>query len=303
MRCRSSHRKRKSARSAFTLFEVLIALALSTLLIAGVYVSFDMYWTLRTAGEESVERSQIARAVLRQMELDIRAVTYNTAADTASADSDISGEGTENDDGLTEIESVQTEEAFGGGGTGLVGDSTSLVLGVNLPQQHTKYAAVSEAFGMVTSDQRSVTYLLVGNGMGALQQAIADRSPPTADDDNSEVRGLARLEGDRLTINQADEQADINTLADQAQLLAREIKVLQFEYHDGFEWLAAWDSSLYGGLPGAVRITIGFAPETGNSAAANEEMGKVYQLIVKVPAADSAPGSANTNSSTEDDSF
>ena len=75
-------------RRGFTLFEVVVALALSVLLLAGIYAGMDLYWRFSTTGQEEVERAQIARAVLRQIETDLRSVVYQSpemiAAATAS---------------------------------------------------------------------------------------------------------------------------------------------------------------------------------------------------------------------------
>jgi len=75
-------------RRGFTLFEVVVALALSVLLLAGIYAGMDLYWRFATTGQEEVERAQIARAVLRQIETDLRSVVYQSpemiAAATAS---------------------------------------------------------------------------------------------------------------------------------------------------------------------------------------------------------------------------
>lgn len=82
-------------RRGFTLFEVVVALALSVLLLAGVYAGMDLYWRFSTTGQEEVERAQIARAVLRQIETDLRSVVYQspemTAASNASSVSAPSG--------------------------------------------------------------------------------------------------------------------------------------------------------------------------------------------------------------------
>ena len=72
-------------RNGFTLFEVVVALSLSVLLLAGIYAGMDLYWRFSTTGQEEVERAQIARAVLRQIETDLRSVVYQSPEMTAAA--------------------------------------------------------------------------------------------------------------------------------------------------------------------------------------------------------------------------
>lgn len=287
MRQQRSRPFQSACRSGFTLFEVLIAMSLSILLIAAVYVSFDLYWKLRTAGEEEVQRAQVARAVLQRIELDIRAVTFQETSGDESADSESPDE---EDDGTTEITITDPAEAYSRGNAGLVGDATNLVLSVSLPQSHANYAAFDDeaALGLRTSDLRSVTYLLAGEGLGDLQEAVAERFTATAEGGDSTVIGLARLEGDRLTLQQADMATDVDLLADQARLLAPEIKSLLFEYFDGYEWQEEWDSSLYGSLPIAVRITIGFPSDDQTTTETDAGEPIVYRLTVLIPR--STPG-------------
>src|SRR5581483_2098940 len=80
--------RRCSSFRGITLLEVLLASALSLVLIAAVYAALDQSWRLMFSGKVEMERNQIARAVLRQMELDIRAVMFQEqTADSSSSSS------------------------------------------------------------------------------------------------------------------------------------------------------------------------------------------------------------------------
>src|SRR5690606_39947703 len=74
----------------------------------------------------------------------------------------------------------------------------------------------------------------------------------------SGAQGLVRLAGDRFLLDQADTSLDMQTMAQYAELVAPEVNYLGFRYFDGLQWVDTWDSSLLGGLPRAVEITIGF---------------------------------------------
>ncbi len=68
---RSSH-----SRRGHTLFELLLALGLSLVLLVAVYSALDLHWKYSAAGKEEMERMQLARAVLEKVALDIRHVAY-----------------------------------------------------------------------------------------------------------------------------------------------------------------------------------------------------------------------------------
>ena len=302
---RIRHHQPTPMRRAFTLFEVLLALALSTLLIAAAYAALDLYFRLRTAGEDEVRRAQVARAVLQRIELDLLATTYqaSTASSSSAADSSSSSsDGDDSADTSTLVEVIDPADNNNGGNNGLIGDSCSVVLSVSLPRSHATYAAVSEGpIGLPTSDLKSVTYLLAGQGLGDLAQAIADRFPDSTPS-GSTVTGLARIEGDRLLLLQADSAADVETIASQAQLLAPEIKLLQFEYADGLNWYDSWDSELNGSLPRAVRVTISFQESDGVDSSGEVQTAKLYQLVVVLPPSDPISGGGSSEYNSEDDS-
>lgn len=112
-------------RRGFTLFEVVVALALSVLLLAGIYAGMDLYWRFSTTGQEEVERAQIARAVLRQIETDLRSVVYQSPEMTAAATGAVSApSGTSPGTGGTGGSSTGGG-AVGGGQTGMSGSASS----------------------------------------------------------------------------------------------------------------------------------------------------------------------------------
>lgn len=63
-------------RPGFTLFEVLISLALCLVLLTAVYASLQVYARFSTAGREQIERVQLSRAILRRMEVDVNSVVF-----------------------------------------------------------------------------------------------------------------------------------------------------------------------------------------------------------------------------------
>ena len=65
-------------RSGFTLLEVVLALGLSGILLIAVYAAIQMHWTYSITGQVEMERSQLARAIFRRIEIDLRSVVFRS---------------------------------------------------------------------------------------------------------------------------------------------------------------------------------------------------------------------------------
>ena len=100
----------------FTLLEVLLAVGLTTLLMAALYTAMSVYWTTATESYDEIERAQIARAVLRQMARDIQSCTF--------VEDELSTSGEEED----EMDDVDADTAMATYTNGLFGTDTDLVL-------------------------------------------------------------------------------------------------------------------------------------------------------------------------------
>lgn len=119
-------------RRGFTLFEVVVALALSVLLLAGIYAGMDLYWRFSTTGQEEVERAQIARAVLRQIETDLRSVVYQSPEMIAAATASVAapsgsamGLGASGGSSTGAMGATGTSGGAGGAGGGSMGGAQS----------------------------------------------------------------------------------------------------------------------------------------------------------------------------------
>jgi prepilin-type N-terminal cleavage/methylation domain-containing protein len=287
--------------SGFTLLEVLIAMAVSLLLLGAVYAALDMHWKYSTKGRDEVVRAQIVRAVFQRMQLDIRSVVYpppaaSDAAQTAGTSGTsgtTSGSGTVSAGGVTvdtanqsvsvSMDSTDTSESFTQTTVGVIGDSTTLMLHVSRPNRHLNYSSVLDGQNMQSrsSDLVSVAYFEASSGGSGLQGLVGSRLGGGASGTN---HGLARLEGDRLVMNLADSQGNMDALAAQTELLAPEVTDLRFFYFDGAEWLTEWDSSALGALPRAIQIEMVVDKQ-------------VYTLIVAVPMAKAATSTSTSTSS------
>tara|TARA_R110002095_G_scaffold173591_2_gene150967 strand:+ start:12353 stop:13246 length:894 start_codon:yes stop_codon:yes gene_type:complete len=245
----SCHQQRPSG---FTLFEVVLAMGLTTLLLAAIYSALDLYWKYTTIGHQQVERAQIARAVFQKITHDLHCVTFAQKT-TEEESTDSSEEETD----VVEIQVTSPDDAYTAGNIGVYGDAQSLVLHTSRPARQTMLVSQTASLISSQSDLLSISYFLAAAGSSGLQGVVGDRFRNSSGLGDT-IQGLARLEGDRLAMSKADESADLEQLAQQSQMLAREISSLQFQYFDGTDWLDVWDSVEYGTVPQAVKVTIGF---------------------------------------------
>lgn len=274
-------------RAGFTLLELLLALGLTVTLLTAVYAALELHWRSSTLGQVEAERAQIARALLTRMSSDIRSVVYRApAAGTSSSSSSDSTDSSTTDSSGSDSASTETTTSTDNGGsddtstllpgfddpadayaadtTGLYGDSRTLVLHVLRPERPGRTLPDGSVTTSTGADRRTVAWF-VADGQGVLQQLATVLLPASSTRANQSLsslsnQGLVRLSGDRLTLNQAEQQAELAAAMSQAEALAQEIESVSFEYHDGAEWVTDWDSEVAGGLPYAIGLTITFRP-------------------------------------------
>ncbi len=279
----------------FTLLEVLISLALSMVLMAAVYGSLRLYWQLQSAGRAQVERAQLTRSILSRMTADVSSVVFQ-APESSGSEDEQSGTVTVSDD----TESTDVEDASSAivaTSSGIVGDAQSLVLHVNRPSRDLAYSGVLDAtsVSVSTSDLQTVTYFLSASGSSGLAGATASsmRLDPATGDPVPVSSGLVRLEADRLAVDFADVNADVESLGGTARILAPEVTSLQFQYFDAAtqSWTTSWDSSVTGTLPTAIEVTLGMtssaeAAEADQSFNARPQSYYEHRFVIAVPLSD-----------------
>ena len=282
----------------FTLLEVLLALALCALLLGAVYMSLDLHWKYTTAGRDEVERTQLARAILNRITLDLRSALYRappedesaeSAAGSASSDptggggtgsGSAGGGGTGDGTETAASTSTVTEEPPDPTGTqspGLYGNSDTLMVHISQPSKTLDYAPLfdAERAGHRTSDQQTVSWFLARRGGFGLAGAVG-----------MECEGLARTSGDSLSTTLADQEGNLSELVQQTRVLAPEVTRVQFRYFDGLAWQPAWDSAQFGGLPRLVEVTIELQSAAGSTKANSKITAQTqeFQVVVVLPA-------------------
>lgn len=302
-------------RSGLSLVEVLVALAISGVLLTSVYSAITMYFHYSHSGQEEIAKNQLARVLLQRIEQDLRSIVYRPDDGTSTTDdasttgtasttsgttaatgqtgatgTGASGTGASGTSTTTTMEIKDPSEAFAGSNSGLFGDMQTIVLHVSRPRldmlsnvQMSGPVVVSR-----TSDLKTVSYFVAGNGTSGLQAAAAAHFATQNLSGSGRSSGLARMEGDRLALQLADKSGNVGSLLGQTQMLAPEVSRVNFRYYDGTTWTTKWDSVSYGGLPRAVEINLEltFAAETtgqGRYKKTKQEPPRVYRSVVFLP--------------------
>lgn len=287
-------------RRGFTLLELLVAIAMSGLLIAAVYSGINLYWQYSTAGRDEVERSQIGRAILRRIEVDLRSLVYHkpaaaqsgtsgaSSSTSSTATSAASGSNSSGSSGSTgsstgsssqtsDVQITSPETASTTTTSGLFGNATTLMMHISHPRRDLAYSTLPQNTGAPASDLAMVAYFVSGSGTGTLQNMLP-------------VQGLARTEGDRMVMSTAEQQSNLQALAARTEILAPEVIGLRFSYFDGVHWRYDWDSTVMGGPPRAVEVLLELAPASASGRAAGSQLplaqgqsSRIYRLVVALP--------------------
>lgn len=267
-------------RSGFTLIEMMVAVSIVTMLMVAISSATTVYMQTATDSFEEIERSQVARAILRNLSRDIRSVTFVLK--------EVSDDEDEQD-----TETVDSDTAMASYTDGLFGTATDLVLYVSRPDPDTNYV---DAQSMTTGSDRSgdamvIRYLLAQSGGGGLSGLLAAEAMDTINVPDN-IAGLGVMKGDMVGLSNAINTGDVETQLDAAQLLAPEVSNIQFSYFNGVEELAEWDSNVQNSMPSAIIIEMTLRtirPEWDERTAENTPgmLGETtHRFVVPIPVAE-----------------
>lgn len=293
-------RQSRAARGGLTLLEVLLASALGIVLIGGIYAAIDQSWKMTASGKIELERQQIARAVMRRIELDLRAAMFSSAPSSSadetegliaaiSAVSSATGAttgtttSTSTSNSTSTSTSSTTEEDPWQTSLGIRGTATELTIDLS-HARHT--SSLIQSLNPLATDLQTVEY-----GMGAISSSLAEDGAPGGrlvrlDADGM---GLVRSQGERTSIRDSSEKTSasaVGALPGTPQMLAPEIQTIQFRYFSGVAWQTEWDSVTMEGLPRAVEIVIVFEPPPVMGLMARAPVSArtdYYRMVVAIP--------------------
>jgi len=288
----------KQARSAFTLIELLLSLALIVVATALVGSLMQMFSRNFATRGDDIRREQLARALLSKIADDIRAVVLpqeydssvleqllgasggSSPSNAAAATSSTSSLGNSASSTGTSDSSNTTGSASGGDLSttvttslppGIYGNQYSLIVDVSRIPRPDEYimqaASMTDHFlADVPGDMKTVTYFIQSpTNMGVddtlAQFAVANVSANGSPSGQSS--GLVRRQLDRAVTAYAEEMGNTQRLQRTGDLLAPEVVALEFAYFDGVDWLTEWDSSTQS-LPWLVEITLAMQTATAS---------------------------------------
>jgi prepilin-type N-terminal cleavage/methylation domain-containing protein len=290
----------REGRSGFTLLEVLLATAIGVLLLAALYVALNVQLHHVQSGRDAAEQGLLVRSLLTRMGNDIsaslgpvppkRTTSSSSSSSTNGSSTSSSSTSTTNSSTSSTTTPATTDTSSNSSTTtnsltgpvqfnlGVQGDTTRLVLFVSRVPREVSFAAADPSnpnSQLVVSDLRRITYWLAGG------------DPPL---------GLARQEIKPVTADEATGSLTPDVDEEAAQVIAEEVKSLEFSYFDGTSWQSSWDGTAAGsdgstprGPPLAIAIKVGIRP-TGSKS---EEL-TYYRHVVALPTANGATSVSGT---------
>ena len=290
----TKRRKFTIARPAFTLLELLLALALTVVVISTIATAIHVNLFSLTRAQSTVERKQVARSVMAMIGNDIRAAVQFRAADysglqevllsqqliagvstidmEASAADEITADSisVEAIEAAIEAQSEASPSSEDGSESFTTSEdvldeeetddwSVGLVGDSNyIWLDISRLPRIDQYHPLIQTAQDAVT---TGSDIKQVVYYVASASGRNnsndilADESSANRQGLFRDEIDRAV---AFYQGSFTpgTPKDYSQLVATEVVQVQFRYFDGTDWQDQWDSVENEGFPSAVEINI-----------------------------------------------
>lgn len=312
-----SHHPNSRIRTGLTLLELMLALALTAVLLGLIGMAVDVHLRMLDSRQARVERSQLARAILTRIATDLRsAIQPSASASDMSSVEDLASSATSilDDSGADMADLSAAASDLGLDASGLTTDSTDIADSTTLPTSPGLYGNQYEMQVDISRIPRVDEFqqLTSPNPMGGIHDIPSDlktvayyvRQPGSAVTPSTQTIGSDASEGglvrrvlDRQVTLYASESGDVNSLNQYGDVLAPEVTAMELSYFDGMQWMTEWNSEEMGGLPLAVRITLSLRPEipasssgleslVSSSASTPQEIpDQIVSLVVRIPVA------------------
>jgi hypothetical protein len=292
------------ARRGVSLLELILALSLSVIVMAAIAWAMHLHLSAFDTRRTDVEKSQLARAVLKLVADDLRSVVAHNAIDFTDAaklattssvagldalaggggtgddqDQDDDGSGDDDgDEGGDESSSTGDEEEqpkdlsadlMPSTIPGIYGNQYQLSIDVSRLPRIEDFMVTAGASD-IPSDVKTVAYYLAadtGPVDAAEDTLVAQRQAAQASSSANAQgwgRGLMRRVLDRSVTQWALNNGDASRLDAQGELVAEEVVALEFRYFDGTAWLTEWDTQASGGLPQAIEVAVAISTGDAN---------------------------------------
>ncbi|MBM4002218.1 MAG: hypothetical protein FJ295_02885 [Planctomycetes bacterium] len=321
VRWRSARSRRDRVRGGMSLLELLLALALTVVLMAAISLAIHINLKGLDARRAELEESQLARAVLRMIADDLRgSVQYEVvdfssveqmasgmtgnagalmeavgglagAGSTSASSNSLTSGPTENTQNIAESQAPPDTP-------GLYGNESEIQIDVSRLPRVDEYSEFTTPEGAIKmpSDLKTVAYYVRQYSLDGVSSPQDDVTPGL----NNQGVGLVRRELPRAISQYAIANGTSDFLLQGGDLIAPEVVGMTFRYFSGEEWLSQWDSQQMQGLPIAVEIVLMVRSAHAEKTAARASGGLlestagttgtlaaplVYRLVVRIPAA------------------
>lgn len=303
----------------FTLIELILALALSAVLLALLASALGLGVSRAVGSRANVERARLIDGIVSLIRSDVhRAVIYDPQ-DTSSA-----MELAEASAGF-DVDSIDEISAGGGGGGGdrasgdpssgtssSTADMSSAAISLRQPlgvygtlqelqidvlREHSQYEVDSDGTIVAPTATSGITTVRY-----ALEPGAASLGSTSSTRGGQLTTGLVRQEVSRDLLNWANQAGNAASLVGTPQLVAPEVAQLEFRYFDGAQLLETWDSQLLEGqMPTAIELRLWLVEdENDEDPAARQVESRPYVVTIALPGTWNA-AAANTATATSTD--
>jgi len=266
-----SRPRRIPARRGFTLIEVILAMALTAVVLlivaAGIGVQLRAFATSRAR----VERAQLARVLLHRMADDLRgllppgdaaghapeAETSNGEEPSTSEDNASATTSDSSDDATEEVDAGDEDSEVSESVPGVYGELDWLRIDVvqaarPSTSSYETSAPSAESEPPLARQIKTITYYVVPPQQGTAAALSAGSGESGGGLVRHELVGPAAARVAELGLLEYRDQ--------QITPLAAEVEAVEFRYHDGDDWVESWDTAVCGTLPSAIEIRLFLSP-------------------------------------------
>lgn len=285
--------QRDPLRRGFTLMELILALALSAVLLTMLAAGLRVAVSRAVYSRGAVEQARVVEGVLGQVAADVRSAAALAVLDTSMAMS-LAEAGANFDVDSIDTETLGSRGGGAGGGQGeQAPQSISLrrPIGVYGTLETLQIDVQRDKPQLLLNEQGQVVATAGDGGITTVRYSVGEGGATLGAGAQSRERrgnwGLIRQEANRDLLNWAEQTGSEADVVGMPILMAGEVERIEFRYFDGYEVFDVWDTVERGGaLPRAieVRAWFVFTDEEGESAQQAEES-KPYVITVALPTA------------------
>ena len=288
-------------QAGFSLLEVVLALALSVVIIAAIGYAVHMYMLTLTRQQADIERKQVARSIIMMIHNDLRGAIQYKPQDYSGLENlyeslipealaSMMGEEDEEGAEAEEAEEEVIEEDMSTSRPTMIGNSRAIVIDVSrLPRldEYNPLIAMAPGQGQLASDVKAINYFFSDEASAQSDDII---------DSIGEQGGLYRRQIDRAVAAYLGDTGLAESPDEYTKLIAPEVAGISFRYWSGEGWEGEWDSDEAGGFPLAIEVTLQLDPfrATDPSLANNQDEMDYYRTVIHLPVAEPPPEEAQT---------